>query len=194
MNINRVLNVICIALMFMCFINVKTYAQKKTIIYEMGRPNALDYNIAKRIIGKEYKLAFDYVGQDMIDSLGVDYFENSNVISREKVAKKYGDNWMAEFHDKTNSELSKQHYFRGLIKELKPYKKIKNDELYILFDNRRCCKNRYNAYVIGRYFINNEYRMRSILKVWVNTKNNKISRIKEKEMSLPYNFEENGIY
>ncbi len=75
----------------MCFINVKTYAQKKTIIYEMGRPNALDYNIAKRIIGKEYKLAFIYVGQKMTDSLGVEYFEEKNRISIAKKDRKYGE-------------------------------------------------------------------------------------------------------
>lgn len=160
----------------------------------MGRPNALDYNIAKRIIGKEYKLMFVYVGQNMTDSLGIKYYEDLNKVSREKKAKKYGDNWTSIFNDKVNAELTIQHSLRTIIKNSNEYKNVSVNELYILFDRRKCSTRKYCAYVVGRVLKNDQYRIKVFLRIKVNSKNREIKKVTEKEFPLPYAFEENGIF
>lgn len=194
MIIKKVLNSIWLVLILIFFINNHIYGQKKIIIYEMGRPNALDYNIAKRIIGKEYKLVFVYAGQKMTDSLGIEYFEDLNKVSREKKARKYGDDWVSEFNNKISKEISVHHSLYTVIKKTKEYKNIKNNELYILLDRSRCCKKRYQSYIVGRFLVDKEYKMKTIFKLKINSKNNQIKRIIEKQNSLPFKFEENGIF
>ena len=62
--------------------------QKNSFIMKWVDPT-LDYNIAKRIIGKEYKMVFVYAGRKMIDSLGIEHFEKSNRL----VGKKNKKTW-----------------------------------------------------------------------------------------------------
>ncbi len=194
MIIKKLLDVVWLVLILTNCVFSQVFSQNKTIIYEMGRPNALDYNIAKRIVGKQYKLVFVYVGQNLTDSLGVEHFEKLNRISIKKKSKKYGEEWMIEFNKKTASELSVHQSISTIIKNTKEYKNITNNELYILYDRRRCCKKSYHTYVVGRLLINDEYQMKTVLRLRVNSKNKQIKGVKEKEMPLPFKFVENGVF
>ena len=179
---------------FFIFLNLIILGQKKQVYYEMGRPNPLDYNIAKRIIGKELKLVFVYAGRNMIDSLGIEHFEKSNRSVREKKSKKHGDNWNFEFNKEVDNELTIHQSLRSIIKNSEEYKSQTLNELYILFDRKKCCVKKYSAYLVGRILIGDQYEMKVLYKMKIDAKTKVIKKVIDKDMPLPFTFEENGIY
>ena len=50
-------------------------------------------------------MVFVYAGRKMIDSLGIEHFEKSNRLVRQKT-RKHGDNWNFDFNKKVDDELS----------------------------------------------------------------------------------------
>jgi hypothetical protein len=160
----------------------------------MGRPNPLDYNIAKRIIGKEYKLVFVYAGRNMIDSLGIEHFEKSNRSVRKNQIKKHGDEWNFEFNKEVDNELTIHQSLRSIIKNSEEYKSQTVNELYVLFDRKKCCVKKYSAYIVGRSLIGDQYKMKVLCKMKIDAKKKVIKKVIDKDMPLPFTFEENGIY
>ena len=174
--------------------NLIILGQKKLVYYEMGRPNPLDYNIAKRIIGKEYKMVFVYAGRKMIDSLGIEHFEKSNRLVRQKKTRKHGDNWNFDFNKKVDDELSIHQSLRSMIKKSEEYKSQSLNEQHILLDRKTCSVKKYSAYLIGRGLIEDQYKTMVLCEMKINAKKKFVKKMIQKEGSLPFTFEENGIY
>ncbi len=169
-------------------------AQKNYVIYEVGRPNTLEFNNAKRIIGNQYGINFIYVGQQMLDSIGVDEIERKNNVSKRLIAtKKSNDKWEREFYEKIINELEEHQSMRVVLKNTELYKRIKNREIHIVFDRKKHIKNKFSVYVIGQHLLENKYVFRSFLMLKMNSRTKKI-KVKDTETrELHFSYEENGV-
>ena len=138
-----------ISIILILYISNSLNAQKY-IIYELERPNSLEYNNAKRIIAKKYKINFIYADETIKDSLSLSVLESQNRLSNKKLATRYDDDkWHHEFYDKVAQELDKHEKMRSFIKTDSSFNKLKAIDIRIIFERKKFSLKKYIAYIVG---------------------------------------------
>jgi len=177
-------------LLFFLFAN-NLLAQKYTI-YELGRPNSLEYNNAKRVIAKKYKINFIYADAKIQDSLGVSMLESQNRLSNKKLATRYdNDLWHQDFYNKVADELDKHQQMRSFIKADSSYLKLKATDIRIIFEKKKLSVNSYLSYVVGWKIENEKAIIRILATYKISTKKYKLLNLENKPLHFSYKV--NGI-
>ncbi len=168
------------------------YSSQKYTIYELGRPNSLEYNNAKRIIAKKYKINFIYADAKIQDSLGVSMLESQNRLSNKKLATRYdNDLWHQDFYNKVADELDKHEQMRSFIKSDTNYLKLKATDIRIIFEKKKLSINTYLGYVVGWQIQNEKAIIRILATYKANIKKYKFLNSKNKPLHFSYKV--NGI-
>tara|TARA_B100000674_G_C37886912_1_gene937085 strand:+ start:574 stop:819 length:246 start_codon:yes stop_codon:yes gene_type:complete len=81
-----------------------------------------------------------------------------------------------------------------MIKKSEEYNSQSLNEQHILFDRKKCSVKKYSAYLIGRILIEDQYKTMVLCEMKINAKRKFVKKMIQKEGSLPFTFEENGIY
>jgi len=165
---------------------------QKYIIYELGRPNSLEYNNAKRIISEKYKINFIYATDEIKDSLDVSMLESQNRLSNKKLATRYdNDLWHQDFYNKVAEELDKHEQMRVFIKTDSSYIKLKATDIRIIFEKKKLSINSYLGYVVGWKIENDKSIIRILATYKTSTKKYKLLNLENKQLHFSYKV--NGI-
>jgi hypothetical protein len=121
---------------------------KSNTLYEVGRPQSLEYNNAKRIVGKQWNIEWVYADNSLVEKMGHEKIAQHNDSVMNLIAQKRGKNWQERFYPAVHEELDKQNKMRALLKSSKDYERVREKlvEPHILFERKR--KKKRSAYIV----------------------------------------------
>lgn len=131
---------------FFFMLNTLVFSQEYFII-NIGRPREYDYQIAQKIISKDYN--FEIV--NLSDMNELEYYDSLNNILSKKLLKKYNQNWETIFYDKISEQVEINKKIKNLVQEKTKSIHHTQNKYYIERKNK-CSKNKY---IVATFIENN---------------------------------------
>jgi hypothetical protein len=127
-----------------------SWKTKTYTIYETGRPASVEYNNAKRIIGKSWNINWIYADERVANKLGHEAMGNHNDSVRALIAKDKGDKWQTLFYNEVQHELRVHDELRERIRQKREFKTIEDKafEPIILFETKN--REKYIVHIVGQ--------------------------------------------